>query len=115
MVVPCVEGLRMMDEAMRPLTLMALSSNHWSMQRLRRNWKRLHRLVYLILMLVLVHVAWQLRVDSGVWYGYALAATLLLLERIATIARWWVALKGPAQSPQSQVWSTVFSTLLKLI
>ncbi len=28
MVVPCVEGLRMMDEAMRPLTLMALSSNY---------------------------------------------------------------------------------------
>jgi sulfoxide reductase heme-binding subunit YedZ len=32
-----------------PLTLLVLSSNHWSMRRLRRNWKRLHRLVYLIL------------------------------------------------------------------
>lgn len=29
------------------LTLLALTSNRWAMRRLKKNWKRLHRLVYL--------------------------------------------------------------------
>ncbi len=73
------------------LMLMAISSNRWSMRRLGRNWKRLHRVVYPALVLVLVHVAWQVRSDSALWLGYALVAILLLAERIrgsGVVSRW---------------------------
>lgn len=34
---------------------LALTSNHWSMRRLGGNWKKLHRLVYLVAALACVH------------------------------------------------------------
>lgn len=37
------------------LSALALTSNRWAMQRLRKNWKRLHRLVYLSGLAVVVH------------------------------------------------------------
>jgi sulfoxide reductase heme-binding subunit YedZ len=37
------------------LSLLALTSNRWSMQGLGKNWKRLHRLVYIAGCLVIVH------------------------------------------------------------
>jgi sulfoxide reductase heme-binding subunit YedZ len=37
------------------LTALAITSNRWAMRRLRKNWKRLHRLVYLAGNLVVVH------------------------------------------------------------
>ncbi|HEU0291570.1 MAG TPA: ferric reductase-like transmembrane domain-containing protein [Anaerolineales bacterium] len=37
------------------LTALAITSNRWSMQRLGKNWKRVHRLVYLAGMAVVTH------------------------------------------------------------
>jgi sulfoxide reductase heme-binding subunit YedZ len=37
------------------LSLLAITSNRWAMQRLGKNWKRLHRLVYLAGMAVVTH------------------------------------------------------------
>ena len=37
------------------LTALAVTSNRWSMQRMGRNWKRLHRLVYLAGIAVVTH------------------------------------------------------------
>jgi len=37
------------------LSALAATSNRWAMQRLKRNWKRLHRLVYLAGMAVVTH------------------------------------------------------------
>ena len=37
------------------LTALAVTSNRWAMRRLRKNWKRLHRLVYLAGNLVVFH------------------------------------------------------------
>lgn len=67
--------------ALALLLPLALTSNRRSIRWLGRRWKRLHALVYPALLLVLVHVAWQVRSDFGLWFVYALAATSLLLER----------------------------------
>jgi sulfoxide reductase heme-binding subunit YedZ len=45
------------------LLAMALTSNRWSKQRLGKNWKRLHRLVYLAGLLAGLHFAWALKGD----------------------------------------------------
>lgn len=37
------------------LTLLAITSNRWAMRRLGKNWKRLHRLVYIAGLLALTH------------------------------------------------------------
>lgn len=61
---------------------LAITSNRPAMRALGRRWQRLHRLVYPALVLVLIHVAWQLRADLGIWVWYFAAAILLLLERL---------------------------------
>ena len=62
---------------------LALTSNGRAMRALGRRWRLLHRLVYPALALVLVHVAWQLRSDLGIWVWYLAAAILLAAERLA--------------------------------
>lgn len=37
------------------LAVLALTSHHWAMRLLGRNWKRLHRLVYIAAILVVIH------------------------------------------------------------
>lgn len=64
------------------LTALAITSNHWSMRKLRGRWVVLHRFIYLIAVLVIVHFFWQIRGDYlepliysavvGVLLGYRL-------------------------------------------
>jgi sulfoxide reductase heme-binding subunit YedZ len=41
--------------ALMILSALAITSNKWSMRRLGKNWKRLHRLVYCVGIIVVVH------------------------------------------------------------
>ena len=69
-----------------PLTI--TSTKGWQ-RRLKRNWKSLHKLVYLIAILCAVHYLLQIRSN---WFEptlYALIALLLLGQRFS-----WKALKG---------------------
>lgn len=45
------------------LTALAVTSFRWWMVRMGKNWKRLHRLVYLVNLLVVVHFAWVVKGD----------------------------------------------------
>jgi sulfoxide reductase heme-binding subunit YedZ len=45
------------------LSLLALTSFRWWMARLGKNWKQLHRVVYLINLLVVLHYAWAVKGD----------------------------------------------------
>jgi sulfoxide reductase heme-binding subunit YedZ len=45
------------------LSLLALTSFNWWKARLKKNWKRLHRLVYAINLLVVVHFGWSVKGD----------------------------------------------------
>lgn len=69
------------------LTALGVTSNKPMMRKLGKNWKRLHRLVYLAAILALIHLTWILRTDvtDAVFYGSILF--LLLGYRIFRMAR----------------------------
>lgn len=97
---------------------LAFTSYRYWQKRLGKNWKRLHRLVYLAAILVVTHVAWAVKGDlftlqGDIWKpllaGSVLA--LLLLARIPGIRRRLANLRAAAQSrriisaPKAQVQS----------
>lgn len=70
------------------LLLLALTSNHFSVRRLGRRWRQLHKAVYAILGLALLHMLWIVRSDIGEWALYASVSAGLLVLRIPAVARW---------------------------
>jgi sulfoxide reductase heme-binding subunit YedZ len=72
------------------LLLLALTSTQGSQRRLKQNWKRLHRLVYLASILAVVHFIWLVKqgvLEPWIW---ALVVLLLLALRIPPIKKWVV-------------------------
>jgi methionine sulfoxide reductase heme-binding subunit len=76
------------------LLSLAVTSFRWWMKRLGKNWKRLHRLVYLASILAVIHYAWAAKGNLLGLQGdilkpafYALAVALLLLVRLPLIRR----------------------------
>ncbi|MBV1814615.1 MULTISPECIES: protein-methionine-sulfoxide reductase heme-binding subunit MsrQ [Pseudomonas syringae group] len=69
------------------LLVLAVTSNRYSQRRLGARWKKLHRLVYVILGLGLLHMFWIVRADLKEWALYAAIGAGLLLLRIPVIAR----------------------------
>lgn len=70
------------------LLFLALTSNHFSIRRLGRRWRQLHKAVYVILGLALLHMLWIVRSDIGEWVLYAFVGAGLLVLRIPAVARW---------------------------
>ncbi|MFN8484458.1 MAG: protein-methionine-sulfoxide reductase heme-binding subunit MsrQ [Anaerolineae bacterium] len=95
------------------LTVLAVTSTRGWQRRLKRNWVRLHWLVYAAGVLAVLHFAWQAKVGARgdpLLYGAILA--LLLLVRIPPIRHRIVltrqrltgtARAGAAASPRAQV------------
>lgn len=76
---------------------LALTSTQRQMRRLGRNWQRLHRLIYPVAILVIVHFTWQTKSDLNqpAFYGFLLS--LLLAVRIY----WhWPARQLPSGTPR---------------
>ena len=65
---------------------LALTSTNGMMRRLGRNWKRLHRSIYLIAILGVLHFIWLVKADLREPLIYAAILTLLLGYRLT---RWW--------------------------
>lgn len=61
---------------------LALTSTRAMQRRLRRNWLRLHRLVYPAAVLACCHLLWQARSDIGEALVYAALTALLLGWRV---------------------------------
>ncbi|MBD9416738.1 protein-methionine-sulfoxide reductase heme-binding subunit MsrQ [Pseudomonas sp. PDM16] len=72
--------------ALLGLLPLALTSNRYSQRRLGVRWRQLHRLVYPILGLALLHVLWVVRADIGEWLVYAACAGALMLLRLPSVA-----------------------------
>jgi len=68
--------------ALLGMLALALTSTRGSMRRLGKRWKKLHRLVYPILLTVLLHMLWVVRSDIGLWILYASIAAALLAARL---------------------------------
>lgn len=69
------------------LLALAVTSNRYSQRRLGARWKKLHRLVYVILGLGLLHFLWIVRADLKEWTVYAVIGGLLMLLRVPSIER----------------------------
>jgi sulfoxide reductase heme-binding subunit YedZ len=64
------------------MLLLALTSNRRMQRRLRRNWQRLHRGIYVVAILVCLHFLWQVRSDFGEALVYVLLFAALLGWRL---------------------------------
>jgi len=69
------------------LTPLAVTSNRYLMRKLGRNWKTLHRLVYVIVLLAVIHYLWLVKADLLEPGLYALLAVILLLARTPMLVR----------------------------
>ncbi|WP_335946010.1 protein-methionine-sulfoxide reductase heme-binding subunit MsrQ [Pseudomonas sp. G166] len=69
------------------LLALAITSNRYSQRRLGTRWKKLHRLVYLILGLGLLHMLWIVRADLKEWSIYAFIGVVLLVLRVPPVMR----------------------------
>ncbi|MDM9653091.1 protein-methionine-sulfoxide reductase heme-binding subunit MsrQ [Pseudomonas wenzhouensis] len=68
------------------LLALVITSNRFSIRKLGRRWKALHRMIYVILLLALLHMLWVVRADLGEWLAYALIGGALLLMRVSAVA-----------------------------
>ncbi len=66
------------------LLLLALTSSVFAMRLLGRNWKRLHRYIYLAAPVAVLHYIWQLKGNLAVPAVYGLIVGGLLLFRVAS-------------------------------
>ncbi|WP_095055880.1 protein-methionine-sulfoxide reductase heme-binding subunit MsrQ [Pseudomonas sp. Irchel s3b2] len=69
------------------LLALAVTSNRYSQRRLGSRWKKLHRLVYVVLGLGLLHMLWIVRADMKEWAIYASIGALLLVLRLPPVTR----------------------------
>ncbi len=82
--------------ALLGLLALAATSTRWSIRKLGKRWKKLHRIVYPVLLIVLLHMLWVVRADAGRWTLYATIAAVLLLARLPFIER-KLAIRGRAK------------------
>jgi methionine sulfoxide reductase heme-binding subunit len=68
---------------------LALSSNHWALQRLGRYWSVLHKLIYVIACTALIHYWWHKagKNDVGTVMIYAVVILFLLTFRLPIIKK----------------------------
>jgi sulfoxide reductase heme-binding subunit YedZ len=87
--------------ALTILTALAITSFDWWKKHLKKNWKRLHRLVYLAAPLVIIHYSWSvkgniLRLQGDILkpLAFGLVVILLLIARLPPVRRAATSLRG---------------------
>ena len=72
---------------------LAITSTKGWMRRLGKNWKRLHRLIYLAALLAVIHFVWLVKSDIREPLAYGAVVLLLLALRLKAIRRALVDLR----------------------
>ena len=75
---------------------LAITSNNAMVKKLGRRWKKLHQLVYLIVVLGVLHFLWLVKADYLEPGIYAAIAAILLLQRVNF--KKWLSSKTSVQS-----------------
>jgi methionine sulfoxide reductase heme-binding subunit len=82
---------------------LAATSNRWSQRKLGKNWKKLHKLVYVIIVLALVHFFWLVKNIYTEPTIYAVIVGVLLLLRVKPVkqrfSRWQQRRKAGHRKP----------------
>lgn len=80
------------------LLALAVTSFNWWMRKLGKNWSRLHKTIYVIAPLVIIHFAWSLKGNIFSLQGdvikpliYGIVVLLLLTVRIPPVRKFFVA------------------------
>jgi methionine sulfoxide reductase heme-binding subunit len=82
-------------------TLLAITSNDWSMRRLKKNWKRLHSLTYLAMFLLTWHI-WDKMADH--WSHLTPLGLGILIAIIALyLCRCWIENQNKHQNLQQKL------------
>ncbi|MBI3942506.1 MAG: sulfoxide reductase heme-binding subunit YedZ [Chloroflexi bacterium] len=86
---------------------LAITSTKGWMKRLGKNWKQLHRLVYLAAPLAVIHYIWLVKTDIRTPLAFGAAVLLLLTLRLPRIRHWASETARPAlqrlvRSPQGR-------------
>ena len=79
---------------------LALTSTNWARRKLRRRWNQLHKLVYPLTLLAVLHFVWLVKADYGEVTIYALIFVLLMLFRIIPIKNLAQRFRGKARAAQ---------------
>jgi len=79
------------------LVPLAMTATRGWMRRLGKNWKRLHKLVYLAALLAVVHYVWLVKSDTRVPYLYGAILAVLLMARTRPVKRGIAALQRRAR------------------
>jgi methionine sulfoxide reductase heme-binding subunit len=75
------------------LLFLAVTSFNWWKKRLKKNWKRLHRLVYLAGILVIVHFIWASKGDLQTFSGEIIRPILYGIVLIGLLVVRWRPVK----------------------
>jgi sulfoxide reductase heme-binding subunit YedZ len=73
---------------------LALTSTKGWMRRLGKNWKRLHRLIYLAGILAVIHFVWLVKSDIREPLAYGAVILLLLVLRLKRVRSVLVTIRG---------------------
>lgn len=82
-------------------TLLSITSNNWSVKKLKKNWKQLHKLTYVAMVLLIWHI-WDKM--SGHWTyltPISLAATTIIT--VLFLIRLWIEHQGKQQKIANKV------------
>ena len=76
------------------LVPLAITSTRGWMKRLGKNWKRLHRLIYIAGLLAVVHFVWSVKSDIREPLAYGTAVAFLLVFRLAKVREALIKVRG---------------------
>ncbi len=79
---------------------LAISSNQWTMRKLKKNWLKLHKLVYIIGILAVVHYYWLVKSDVREPLLYAGILAVLFAIRLKPRLHSWLENKRIANHGQ---------------
>ncbi|MEH2251144.1 ferric reductase-like transmembrane domain-containing protein [Nostoc sp.] len=82
-------------------TLLSITSNNWSVKKLKKNWKQLHKLTYVAMVLLIWHI-WDKM--SGHWtYLTPISLVAPTLIAVLFIIRLWIEHQGKQQKIVNKV------------
>ncbi len=83
------------------LLTLAITSTKRMQRRLKKNWKRLHKLAYAAGILAVLHYIWLVKPGVSDPWIFAVILILLLILRVRVIQKWIISALGKIPNPQA--------------